>query len=270
MTITIGAVSLGWHGTELPQVCKQLAAMGGVCIEINGNAEHHHGVAINSETGPLIQSWASDAGLQIRSLSGYCDFAQVKASALDAEIERLLVTCRAASEMGVGIVRAFVGDVKPDVTLEMVRSNIVGAFREACDQAADLGVVLAIENHGRLINAGPALAELVDEVGVNNLGFTLDTGNFAWAGHSAEAVARDFAAVIPRTVNVHVKDGVWTNAGFTFVPAGEGQLPIAWLVDSLRAHGYGGPIYSEYEGAGDFLQGTKRSIAYLKELLEST
>ena len=263
----IGAVSLGWSGTPLPRVFEQIAAMGGECVEINGNTERHHGIVLDRATIPQVQRWAADAGLTIGSLSGYCDFALLDADALDAEIERLLVTCRTAVELGVPVVRAFSGDVKPGVTLEAVRPHIIAAFRKAAHAAESLGVTLGIENHGRLINDGPALAALVEEVGAPNLGFTIDTGNFAWAGHDAAQVRADFAAVLPRIVNVHIKDGVWTDKGFTFVPAGEGELPLAWLLQQLAGRDYSGMVCSEFEGASDFIEGTRRSVAYLKRVV---
>ncbi len=268
--IEVGAVSLGWSGTPLPQVFEELAAMGGQCVEINGNAARHHGIALDSDAIPQIVSWAEQSGLAIRSLSGYCDFAQTDEAALEVEVERLLKTCRAASEMNVSVVRAFVGDVKPGIDLQAVRPHIVTAFRKACPEAAALGVTLGIENHGRLINDGPALVDLVVEVGADNLGFTIDTGNFAWAGHDAAQVRVDFAAVLPYAANVHIKDGTWTDEGFTFVPAGEGELPLAWLLEQLVAVGYEGPVYSEFEGGGGFREGTRTSIAFLKRALEGT
>jgi len=265
--IRIGAVSLGWSGCGLPQVFEELAAMGGTCVEINGNADRHHGISLTAETLPQIRDWAAAAGLTISSFSGYCDFAQTDAAVLDAEIARLMTTVRAAAQIGVPVVRAFTGDVKPGLELADVRPHIITAFRQACAEAGALGVTLGIENHGRLINDGPQLAALVDEVGAANLGFTLDTGNFAWAGHDAEQVRGDFAAVLPRLVSLHIKDGRWTPDGFVFVPAGEGELPLAWLLDQLVVQGYDGPVCSEYEGGGDFREGTRQSIAYLTDAL---
>ena len=127
--IHIGAVSLGWSGHTLPEAFAQLSGMGGTCIEINGNTEQHHGLCLNETTIPQVRAWAGEAGLTINSLSGYCDFAQTGAEALDTEIERLLITCRAAAAMGVQVVRAFTGDVKPGISLAAVRANIIAAFR---------------------------------------------------------------------------------------------------------------------------------------------
>ena len=265
MTVKVGAVSLGFSGTPLPQVFEELAAMGATCVEINGNSERHHGIILDATTIPQVRRWAKQSGLEIGSLSGYCDFAMTDEAALEAEIARLMATCQAASEMQVPVVRAFAGDVKPDLTLDMVRRPMIAAFRKASAMAGVLGVTLGIENHGRLINDGPALAAMVDEVGADNLGFTLDTGNFAWAGHNEAQVRTDFEAVLPRAVSVHIKDGVWTESGFDFVPAGTGELPLEWLIGALLARGYQGAICSEYEGGGSAREGTRRSIAYLKD-----
>ena len=268
--MNVGAVSLGWSGTPLPAALEQLVAIGGECVEINGNAERHHGIDLHDPEAPQqVLTWADETGLAVRSLSGYCDFAQTETGPLSDEVARLLGYCRVASRMQVPVVRAFVGDVRPGIALADVRANMVAAFKEATQEAAALDITLGIENHGHLINDGPALAELVDEVGADNLGFTLDTGNFAWAGHNLAQVRTDFEAVLPRVVNVHIKDGRWVDGGFVFVPAGEGELPLQELLEGLAARDYEGPVYSEYEGGGDVVEGTRRSIAFLKQEIAS-
>jgi sugar phosphate isomerase/epimerase len=262
----IGAVSLGWSGKSLPFIFNTIASMGGDCVDINGNTERHHSIAITNQTASRIKQWADDAGITIGSLTGYNDFAKIDSSELDGEIERLITTCKAASELQVPVVRAFVGDVKPGVSYMDVHENIVQAFRIVCSKAAEFGITLGIENHGRLINDGPKLARLIAEVDAPNLGMTLDTGNFAWAGHNAAEVHHDFEVLLPHIVCLHVKDGIWTNDGFEFLPAGEGDLPLYWLLKKMSTSGYNGMVYSEFEGKGDFMTGTAVSIKHLKEI----
>jgi sugar phosphate isomerase/epimerase len=268
----IGAVRLGWGNTPLPQVMDEIAAFGGECIEINGRPGLHAGLVLDDASAPRVRGWAAAAGLQISAVSGYCDFAQTDPAARAAEVERLLVACRAAHALGVGVVRAFSGDPKPGLTLDAAWPWLAAGLQEAARQAAPLGVTLAIENHGRLLNDGPALARLIGDAcktGAANVGVTLDTGNFAWAGHNLAQVRADFAAVLPHIVSLHVKDGVWRAAAegeapvFEFVPAGAGQLPLAGWLAALADRGYRGAVCSEYEGSGDFRAGTRASIAYL-------
>jgi sugar phosphate isomerase/epimerase len=265
----IGAVSLGWSGKPLPQAMDDIATFGGACIEINGRPGVHAGLTLDDASAAQVRGWAAAAGLQISAVSGYCDFALADPAARTAEVARLMASCRAAHALEVGVVRAFSGDAKPGVTFDAAWPWLVDGLREAARQAAPLGVTLAIENHGRLLNDGPALTRLIREIGAANVGATLDTGNFAWAGHDLAQVRADFAAVSPYVVSLHVKDGVWRTpaagavAAFEFVPAGDGQLPLAEWLAALAAAGYEGAICSEYEGAGDFRAGTRASIAYL-------
>lgn len=264
----IGAVSLGWAGKPLPEVMEDVAAMGGECIEINSRAGLHAGLTLGSENAGQVRGWAQATGLRISAVSGYNDFAQTDRAALDREVERLLVACRMANALDVGVVRAFSGDVKPGLTLDAAWPWFVAGFQEAARRAEPLGVTLAIENHGRLLNDGPALARLLKEVGAANVGITLDTGNFAWAGHDLAGVKADFDAVASHVVSLHVKDGVWQTGGatpaFLFVPAGEGQLPVAEWLAALAGRGFTGAVCSEYEGGGDFRAGTAASITYLR------
>jgi sugar phosphate isomerase/epimerase len=256
----------------LPQVMDEIAAMGGECIEINGRPGLHAGLTLDEQSAAQVRGWAAAAGVTISAVSGYCDFAQTDQAALAREVERLMVACRAANALGVGVVRAFSGDVKPGLTLDVVWPWLVAGMQEAARQAEPLGVTLAIENHGRLLNDGPALARLIREVGASNVGVTLDTGNFAWAGHGPSQVHADFEAVLPHIVSVHVKDGIWRAAAagappsFEFVPAGSGQLPLADWLKALTDRGYQGEVCSEYEGGDDFREGTRASIAYLKTI----
>ena len=264
----IGAVSLGWGKTPLPTVCQQLSAMGGECIEINGRPGLHDGLVLDDDTIPQVQAWAQEAGLEISGLSGYCDFAQTSQAAIEAEIELILSSCRIAAKMGLKMVRAFVANPKPETgkSYDDFHPQIVTAFKTVAQEAGQLGITLGLENHGHLINDGPMLARLVEDIGASNIGITLDTGNFCGVGHSLEQHRRDVAAVLPYVVNVHIKDGVWQGDKFEFVTAGEGVLNLAETMDALSKQGYQGAVCSEYEGAGDFLSCTRQSIAYLKSL----
>ena len=262
----IGAVSLGWGDLPLPTIFEQLKEMGGECVEINGRPGRHDGLVLDENTIPQVVAWAADAGLEITAVSGYCDFAQTEQKTIDQEIERLLSSCRAAAQMEVRLVRAFVGDFKPDKTFADFRPRIVGAFQQAAAAADQLGVILAVENHGQLVNDGPTLVQLLKDIGATNLGITLDSGNFCWAGRSLAQSEQDIEVVLPHVVNVHIKDGLWRDGDFEFVPAGEGQLDLTHLIGQLTLNNYQGPVQSEYEGSSPFLEGTRRSIEFLKQI----
>lgn len=265
--ISVGATSLGFGAAPLPRLLEQLRELGGECVELNSQAGLHDGLVVDARTIASVRTWVDDSGVAVRSVGGYSDFAQVDNGALAAELTRLRGACELASELEVEIVRAFVGEPKIGLGLAEARARAVDAFGQAAGFAAELGVTLAIENHGQLLNDGRALASLVEEIDSPHVKLTLDSGNFCWAGHDLEQARDDYEAVLPHAVCVHIKDGIWTDEGFEFVPAGRGSLPIAGLIDDLRTHSYRGPIYSEYEGSGDFLGGTRESVSFLNSVL---
>lgn len=260
----VGATSLGWSGVGLPVVFEDLRALGGNCIELNSRPGLHDGLVIADDDIDRVQRWASEAGVTITSIAGYNDFAQPDADALDREVERLLDACRLASQLGVDIVRAFTGEPAPGRTLSSVWPCIVEGFQRAGEGAQALGVTLAIENHGRLLNDGPLLATLVGEIRSHDVGLNVDTGNFSWGGHDLVQTWDDFEAVLPLAVNVHIKDVRWHSGSPEFVPAGAGALDIARVLARLEQLEYGGVVLSEYEGPPPFRDGTGQSIAFLR------
>jgi sugar phosphate isomerase/epimerase len=102
----------------------------------------------------------------------------------------------------------------------------------------EAGVCLAIENHDRF--RVKVLARILERVGSAQLGVCLDTANSFGALEGPEVVVEVLG---PWTVNLHVKDFVvhraGHNLGFTIEgrPAGQGQLDIPWLLESLRQLG---------------------------------
>ncbi len=258
----IGATTLGFGSATIEEVFDGLVAVGAQCCELNARPGQHGGEVLTAaRLRPLIAA----TGVAVTSVGGYNDFTEP--DVLAAEVERLLVACRLASELEVPFVRTMVGDEGLGKTLESVRASVVEGLRRAAAAAAPLGVTLAVENHGRLANDGPWLASVVREVGAPNVGHTLDTGNFAWAGRDPETVAGDIAAVLPRTVSVHIKDVRWRDGSYEcFVPAGEGEIDLVGTLTRLRELGYAGPVISEYEGAGSHREGTIASIRALRRI----
>lgn len=261
----VGATSLGWKHAPLEEVFVELAELGGGCIELNSRPGQHARVTIEGHELHRVRRLSHDTGVQVTSVAGYNNFA-APADSLEAELELLLFACRMAADLGVPVVRAFAGDNGPDVSLAECWPRIVASFREVAAKAKPLGVTLAIENHGYLVNDGKRLARLVRDVGADNVGITMDTGNFSWAGHDHDETWQDFEAVLPHVVNVHVKDVSWRDGEARFVPAGAGELGVSRIIERLTARGYAGPLISEYEGPPPHVDGTRESIRFLRDV----
>src|SRR4051794_32751149 len=101
MTLKIGAVTLGWKGTSLPETLAQLRAMGGECVELNSGPGVHPGLILTREMVPQVRHWIEQSGLVLGSVSGYNDFGQTDPDAMRAQGGRLLAACRFAADLGV-------------------------------------------------------------------------------------------------------------------------------------------------------------------------
>jgi sugar phosphate isomerase/epimerase len=262
----IGVTSLGMVGKPIEEAVKWMVEFGAECTELSGKPGVHPGLAWTPEDYPRVKKLLRDAGVVATSLGSYNDFAQTDAAALEAQIVQLIGYCQRAVDLGIPVVRAMCADAKPGHTRDEFRANIIKGFSEAVKRTEKLGVKLAIENHGLMANDGDFQKSIIEAVGSPRLGLTLDTGNYAWAGHSPETVQRYFDTLQPYVFSVHIKDCVWRNGKVEFVPAGEGQLKIEKLLTELVKRGYQGAVVSEFEGEGDYREGTRKSVAYLKSV----
>lgn len=111
----------------------------------------------------------------------------------------------------------------------------VEPLRHAVSMARDLGLELAVENHGDLTTG--ELMELLGLVGEPELGVCFDTANAARVGEDAvvgAACARD------RVRMVHLKDigspdtAADAVTGPVSVPFGEGVIPVREVLEVLR------------------------------------
>jgi sugar phosphate isomerase/epimerase len=118
----------------------------------------------------------------------------------------------------------------PDEAVHLLR-GLMPEFEAA-------GVVLAIENHDRF--KAQTLAEIIGQIGSQNVGICLDTVNSMGAGQGAETVVEQLGRYV---VNLHVKDFIVRRhphmLGFEVIgaPAGQGQLDIPWLLARLGQFG---------------------------------
>ena len=132
----------------------------------------------------------------------------------------------------------FVRVVIDDKGYEPRHDEIVRVIREMLPAYREAEVRLAIENHDRF--RAHELVAIIAATDADYVGICLDTANSLGADEGIWEVARTLA---PYTLNLHVKDyrieRLDHQMGFTVrgAPAGSGQTPVGWLLETLRAHG---------------------------------
>jgi sugar phosphate isomerase/epimerase len=182
----------------------------------------------------------------------------------------------AAARLGHDVLRITGGSPasRGDEPAEVLVERLVGPVRRAADRAADVGLRLALENHGDLrVHDILALFDAVDRPLV--LGVCLDNVNLIRVGDDMAAGTRALAA---STLLVQLKDHeagdptVW--GGPVCTALGEGVADLDGLIAILADAGFDGPVCVELASLGptdvDELAMIDRSLVWLRTHLPST
>jgi sugar phosphate isomerase/epimerase len=178
------------------------------------------------------------------------------------------------TQMGARTLRVVAGNQtyrgKEPVLIQIER--MAPLLRSLCLQAADCGVVLALENHADFTPA--ELMGLIRRVEHPNLRALFDTGNTVRLG--AELI-RSAQQIAPLTEAVHLKDlfvlpeslgnpcASWPSA-----PLGEGSFDIPSVLVMLQRHGFDGLLLIEMSHMHRKWPDEHRAVVQSAEWLKNT
>jgi len=156
----------------------------------------------------------------------------------DAEIsasrELLADSLRRARLLDAPFVRIFTffreGDPNPRAAAEAARAVLDGFTWEGTDVLVETGMRTNSPTMRHTL-------EFLDALGDDRLGVLWDPGNSVFSGWDKKPFPEDYAAGRDRIRHVHVKDPV---GQAEYVRLGDGDLPWAEIVGSLREDGYTG------------------------------
>lgn len=176
----------------------------------------------------------------------------------------------AAARLGHPVMRITLGSPASRGTepASVLVDRLIEPTRRAAERAGELGLRLAIENHGDL--RAEDVLEVIERTRASNLGVTLDNVNLIRVGDDMLEGTR---ALAPRTLLVQLKDHpptpdptVW--GGPISVALGEGVAPLDGILDILEAAGFDGPVCVELASLGDAqvdeLAMIERSVRWLR------
>jgi sugar phosphate isomerase/epimerase len=216
-----------------------------------------------------------ETGLPVPIFSVSQNFARPDRADRQKELDKILFGITEASFYGAEVVRVFAGDVAQGITFDQAREWIVEGLAEATVHAANHGVRLALENHGKLAGRGEQVRGIVEDVrarsGLDALGANPDTGNFLLVGQPSHEAIREVASL---AYMVHFKDfrrAPESHEGFAYESlggerfvgsaVGEGEVNLRLCLEELRGAGFEGWLSVEYEGEEDPFEAVPRSIA---------
>ncbi len=176
----------------------------------------------------------------------------------------------AAARLGHPVMRITLGSPASRGTepAALLVERLVEPTRRAAERAGEVGLRLAIENHGDL--RAHEVLEVIERTRAPNLGVTLDNVNLIRVGDDMLDGTRLLA---PHTLLVQLKDhpptpdpAVW--GGPRSVALGEGVAPLEAIVGILFEAGFDGPVCVELASLGgdrvDEHAMIERSVGWLR------
>jgi sugar phosphate isomerase/epimerase len=157
-----------------------------------------------------------------------------------------------SQRLGSPCLRVFAGPAPQGHTEDEALSWAVAGLKECAKRAAEVGVMIGLENHGGLTGTADGLVRLLKAVGSDWVGALLDFGNYSRDPYA------EFEQTAPHTIMTHVKP----TADF----AGTRDWVDYRRVDEImRQVGYRGFLSIEYEEPGkDAMVEVPRFAAYLR------
>ena len=152
-----------------------------------------------------------------------------------------------------------------------VWGKAVSRLRELGRHAADLGLLLSLELYeDTYLGTGDQAVQLVQDIGLTNVGLNPDIGNLVRLHRPIEAVQEMIAKTVPYANYWHVKnysrDENLARGHFTAVPAPleTGVISYREAFRTALSFGFQGIICTEHYG-GDGLSVSATNQAYLRE-----
>ncbi|MSU77679.1 MAG: sugar phosphate isomerase/epimerase [Gemmataceae bacterium] len=194
-------------------------------------------------------------GLDISGTAIRSDFCVTNAARLKEQIDHTRRWIEITSRLGGKTIRIFGGTVAKDDKEDRARRQCIDAMQQCCEFAGQVGVFLALENHGGITGTSEQMLALVRAVKSDWFGVNLDTGNFRTKDPYA-----DLECLAPYAVVVQMKTEI----------SREGRKPeeadLKRLFQMLRTVNYRGYVVLEYEAAEDTKIAIPRYARQMREM----
>lgn len=185
------------------------------------------------------------------------DFTQVDPLAVARDLAHTRQWIGHYAKLGAPAIRIFAGNPIAGEEPSKTLTRCAQICQLACSDAAEQGVMLALENHGGVTARAEGLLEIVRQVESPAFGVNFDSGNF----HLSDDPYQELELIAPYAVNAQIK--VEMRVGEIAQPT-----DLARVMQILRQANYSGWVALEYEAAEDPLQAIPTYLKQLKELAD--
>jgi sugar phosphate isomerase/epimerase len=230
---------------------------------------------------PAVLDALAETGMPCPIFSVGNNFAKTDPAEREAQLGKIRFGVDQALAHGAHTVRVFAGDVAEGITFDQARQWIIEGLAAGSKYAAEHGIKLALENHGKLAGRGDQVAGIIADVralaGNDVLGANPDTGNFLLVNQPSHEAIQQVAHMANM---VHFKDfrlapadhEGWAYTAldgtkFLGTAVGEGIVELGTCIQILKDSGFDGWLSVEYEGEEDPFTAVPRCIENARKFL---
>jgi sugar phosphate isomerase/epimerase len=204
-----------------------------------------------------LKTHAFQQGLDVSGTAVMNDFCLPPGPAADKEVAHVRTWIGQAAELDAPMIRVLSGNWLQGTPDEELERRVIQRIEALLPDAAQKGVMLALENHGGGVTVtSEQLVRLVRAIKGPNFGVNLDTGNF----HGPDPYT-EIAQTAPYAVNVQVKTEI-RRRGRSKEPA-----DLSRVIGILRDAKYSGYIVLEYNAPEDPKIAVPRYLKTLRSLI---
>jgi len=272
----IGCFALVEPFRPMERQFQAIKELGISCADLTDNhqggmlgVEYGFAASVSLDSHPAkIRAMAQRAGIELTAFCAHANLLDPPAPDIYGTNE-IIKAIRLAALLGIQDVITTEGDPKTEFGEHLTRDEqifaMVEKLRSPVQWAAELGVKLLLEPHGRVTDTIDGMAAVLEKLGyAETVGLCLDTGN-SWLG-GAEPL--DYVATFGKRIgHVHWKDmpkemeaqrGKIYGCGMGGIPLGDGVVGIPAIVKALKQSGFDGATTLEIFGADNVKTSARR------------
>ena len=263
----IGCFALVEPFATMARQFQAIKEMGITCADITDNhqggmlgVEYGFSASVSLDSHPAkIRKMAADAGIELTAFCAHANLLDPPSPDVYGTNE-IIKAIRLAADLGIKDVITTEGDPKTPFGEHLTKSEQIFAtvekLRAPVAWAAECGVKLLLEPHGRVTDTLDGMGAVLEKLGhPETVGICLDTGN-SWLGG---ANPLDYIKTFGQRIgHVHWKDmpkemeakrGTMFGCGMAVIPLGDGVVGIPAIVKALKQSGFDGATTLEIFGA---------------------
>jgi len=231
----VSVSTMAFDGHSLETALDELAALGVTHVEpasVDKVFQHLVEEDFCDRRAAWLRAELLARGLSCLSLSAHMDLTQPDS------VDRFHRRLEFARNIGARCVNSIAG---PTGKLEGFRKNIPAI----ADRARDLGVMIALENHGDLLDREQQVLDFIREVNHPAIRVNYDTGNAWYYSKGAINPVEELALLAPVVAHVHLKTPQVDDGMLRWVALGEGILDLPAAARVLKERLPGVPVSYE-------------------------